>query len=78
METDERTSRPGAGLCGKLSRGDGHELSQDVLGRLEVVVGDHQRFLDVLDRVALRHQAFDLSVQGRACGACGRRRKGRG
>lgn len=43
-------------------RGDGDKLSQDVLGRLQVVLGDHQSFLDVLDGVALGHQAFYLPV----------------
>lgn len=42
--------------------GDGDKLAQDVLGRLQVVLGDHQSFLDVLDGVALGHQAFDLPV----------------
>lgn len=61
-------------LCGDVSRGgDGDELSQYVLGRLQVVLGDHQGFLDVLDGVALRHQALDLPVQSQA--ACRRRRR---
>lgn len=50
-------------LCGDVcGRGDGDELAQDVLGRLQVVLGDHQGFLDVLDGVALGHQAFNLPV----------------
>lgn len=50
-------------LCGDVCRGgDGDKLAQDVLSRLQVVLGDHQGFLDVLDGVALGHQAFDLPV----------------
>lgn len=69
-------------LCGDVRcRRDGDKLAQDVLGRLQVVLGDHQRFLDVLDGVALRHQAFDLAVQGQAARSGGRRwwqERGRG
>lgn len=58
---DERPEQ----LCGDVSRGgDRDELAQDVLGRLQVVLGDHQGFLDVLDGIALGYQAFDLTVQG--------------
>lgn len=50
-------------LCGDVCRGgDGDKLAQDVLGCLHVVLGDHQGFLDVLDGVALGHQAFYLPV----------------
>lgn len=63
-------------LCGDMSRGgDGDELAQYVLGRLQVVLGDHQGFLDVLDGVALGHQALNLPVQSQAAS---RRRRGRG
>ena len=62
-----RASPGGGRLCGDVRRrGDGDKLAQDVLGRLQVVLGDHQGFLDVLDGVALRHQAFDLPVQRQA------------
>lgn len=50
-------------LCGDVRRRrDGDKLAKDVLGRLQVVLGDHQSFLDVLDGVALGHQAFNLAV----------------
>lgn len=50
-------------LCSDVCcRGDGDELAQDVLGRLQVVLGDHQGFLDVLDGIALGHQAFNLPI----------------
>lgn len=44
--------------CGR----DGDKLAQDVLGRLEVVLSDHQGLLDVLDGVALGYEAFNLPV----------------
>lgn len=44
--------------CGR----DGDKLAQDVLGRLEVVLGDHQGFLDVLDGIPLGYKAFNLPV----------------
>lgn len=50
-------------LCGDVRRGgNGDKLAQDVLGRLQVVLGDHQGFLDVLDGVALGHQALNFPV----------------
>lgn len=57
--------------------GDGDKLAQDVLSRLQVVLGDHQGFLDVLDGVALRHEAFNLPVQGQASRDRRRRRRRR-
>lgn len=44
--------------------GDGNKLAQDVLGRLQVVLGDHQGLLDVLERIALAHQTLYLPVDG--------------
>lgn len=44
--------------------GDGHKLAQDVLSRLQVVLGDHQGLLDVLERIALAHQTLYLPVDG--------------
>lgn len=50
-------------LCEDVRRGgDGDELAQDVLGHLQVVLRDHQCFLDVLVRVALTHQVLDLAA----------------
>lgn len=44
-------------LCEDVCRrGDRDELAQDVLGHLDVVLRDHQSFLDVLVRVALAHE----------------------
>lgn len=64
-DTRVRVHAQGGRSCGDVRRRrDGHKLSQDVLGRLQVVLGDHQSFLDVLDGVTLRHQALDLPAQG--------------
>lgn len=58
----ERT--PGARrvvLCEHVrGRGDGDELPEDVLGHLDIVLSNHQRFLDVLVGVTLTHQVLDL------------------
>lgn len=50
-------------LCEDVRRGgDGDELAQDVLGHFQVVLCDHQCFLDVLVRVALTHQVLYLAA----------------
>lgn len=52
-------------LCEDVcSGGDGDELAQDVLGHLDIVLGDLQGLLDVLVGVALAHQVLDLAAEG--------------
>lgn len=59
-----RETTPGARrvvLCEHVrGRGDGDELPEDVLGHLDIVLCNHQCFLDVLVGVTLTHQVFDL------------------
>lgn len=50
-------------LCKNVrGRGNGDELAQDVLGHFDIVLCNHQCFLDVLVRVALAHQVLDLAA----------------
>lgn len=42
--------------------GNGDELAQDALGHFDIVLCNHQCFLDVLVRVALTHQVLDLAA----------------
>lgn len=66
-------------LCGDVCRRwDGHKLTQDVLGRFQVVLGDHQGLLDVLDGVALGQQALDLPAERHASSAGRGRGRDRG
>lgn len=41
--------------------GDGHELPQDVLGHLDIVLCNHEGLLDVLLGVALAQEMLDLA-----------------
>lgn len=67
------------GLCSDVRRRwNRDKLSQDILGSLQVVLGDHQSFLDILDGVTLRHQALDLPVEGQISWTSGRRGRGGG
>lgn len=73
MESLKRAVKIAGRLCGDMGCGwNGDKLPQDVLGGLEVVLGDHQSFLDILDGVTLRHQALDLPVKGQVPWTCGR------
>lgn len=42
--------------------GNGHKLAQDVLGHFDIVLCDHQGFLDVLVGVSLTHEVLDLAA----------------
>lgn len=42
--------------------GNGDELSKDILGHLDIVLCNHQGFLDVLVGVALAHQVLNLAA----------------
>lgn len=44
------------------SRRDGHKLSQDVLGHLNIVLCNHKGFLDVLMGVALAQEVLNLAA----------------
>lgn len=53
----------GSVLCEDMrSGGNGHKLTQDVLGHLYIVLCNHQSFLDVLLRVSLTHEELDLTA----------------
>lgn len=52
-------------------RRDGHELAEDVLGHVDVVVSDEQGFLDVLVGVALAQEALDFTGELRRGGRGG-------
>lgn len=60
-------------LCEDVCRGGhGHKLAQDILGHLDVVLRDHQSFLDVLVGVTLAHEQLDLAADLRVAGcSCG-------
>lgn len=50
-------------LCDDMrSGGNGHKLTQDVLGHFYIVLCDHQSLLDVLVRVSLTHEELDLTA----------------
>lgn len=42
--------------------GNGDELAEDILGHLDIVLCNHQCFLDVLVRVSLTHEVLDLAT----------------
>ncbi len=50
-------------LCKNMRGGrNGDELTQDILGHFDIVLRDHQCFLDVLVRVSLTHEVLDLAT----------------
>lgn len=73
VESLKRTVEIAHRLCSDMCcRWNRDKLSQDILGSLQVVLGDHQSFLDILDGVTLRDQALDLPIQGQASWTCSR------
>lgn len=50
-------------LCKNMrGGGNGDKLAQDILGHFDIVLCNHQCFLDVLVRVSLTHEVLDLAT----------------
>lgn len=54
-------------MCGG---GNGDKLAQDILGHFDIVLCNHQRFLDVLVRVPLTHEVLNLATDLRVGFCC--------
>lgn len=50
-------------LCKNMrSGGNGDKLTKDILGHFNIVLCNHQCFLDVLVRVSLTHEVLNLAT----------------
>lgn len=50
-------------LCENMrGGGNGDKLTEDILGHFDIVLCNHQCFLDVLVRVSLTHEVLDLAT----------------
>lgn len=50
-------------LCKNMrGGGNGDKLAEDILGHFNIVLCNHQCFLDVLVRVSLTHEVLDLAA----------------
>ncbi len=50
-------------LCKNMpGGGNGDKLAQDILGHFDIVLCNHQCFLDVLVQVALTHEVLNLAT----------------
>lgn len=60
-QTGERGTR--SVLCKNMrSGGNGDKLAEDILGHFDIVLCNHQCFLNVLVRVSLTHEVLNLTA----------------